>query len=306
MRSVAELTLGDEPDAVPRARHLVRSALTAERPDLAADAELVISELVTNAALYGEPPVVVRVLVNRAVRLEVVDNSRAGPIVVPRGTTTMTGRGLALVAAIASRWGVDPLDAGGKVVWAVLDPDESPASAPPSLESLLDAWSDHQDDDPTTYTVRLGSVPTQFLLDAKAHIDNVVRELMLMKEGAAVRGVTLAPELAALVETVTIDFAEARTEIKRQAAAAAARGEVDTDPELQLRSDTEASEETYLEALDLADSYARAADLLTLAPPPEHRAFRRWYVLTIIDHLDALRHGRPAPRPEPFRPDDPS
>ena len=299
MRSVAELTLGPEPDAVPRARRLVRSALTQGWPELAADAELVVSELVTNAALYGEPPVVVRVLVNRAVRLEVLDSSRVGPIVVPGGTATMTGRGLALVAAVASRWGVEPLDTGGKMVWAVLDPDESPAGAM-DVEALIDAWAG---EDPTTYTVRLGPVPTHFLLEVKAHIDNVVRELMLMREGAAVRGVVLAPELAALVETVTVDFAEARNEIKRQAAAAAAHGQADTDLELHLSSDAAEAGERYLDALDLADSYARAADLLTLAPPPEHRAFRRWYVRSIIEQLDALRQGRPAPPPTPFRPE---
>ena len=256
---------------------------------MAADAELVVSELVTNAALYGEPPVVVRVLVNRAVRLEVLDSSSAGPIVVPRGTATMTGRGLAMVSAVASRWGVEQLDMGGKMVWAVLDPDESPSGGP-DFESLIDLWAD---EDLTTYTVRLGAVPTRFLLDAKAQIDNVVRELMLMRDGAATRGVALAPELAALVETVTVDFAEVRNEIKRQAAAAAARGDVDTNLELQLSPDAAEAGERYLEALDLADSYARAADLLTLASPPEHRAFRRWYVRNIIDQLDAHREAAP-------------
>ena len=193
------------------------------------------------------------------------------------------------------------------MVWAVLDPDESPRGAP-DYESLIDAWSDMDDrsrgddGDPTTYTVQLGPVPTRFLLDAKVHIDNVVRELMLMREGAAVRGVALAPELAALVETVTVEFAEVRNEIKRQAAAAAARGERDTDLELQLRPGAAEAGERYLEALDVADSYARAADLLTLASPPEHRAFRRWYVRNIVKQLDALGRGRPVAEPTSFDP----
>ena len=302
MRSVAELTLGTEPDAVPRARRLVRSALMEERPELAFDTELVVSELVTNAALYGEPPVVVRVLVNRVVRVEVLDGSHTGPIVVPRGTTTMTGRGLAMVAAVASQWGVEHLDPVGKMVWAVLDPDENPSGGP-DFESLIEAWSTES---PTTFTVRLGSVPTQFVLEAKAHIDNVVRELVLMREGAVAAGVALAPELAVLIETVTGDFAEARNEIKRVAAAAAARGEAMTELDLQLSPDAAEAGERYLEALDIADIYARAADLLTLAAPPEHRAFRRWYVHTISEQMDALIEGLPAPEPAPFRPDGPT
>lgn len=299
MRSVAELTLGTEPDAVPRARRLVRSALMEERPELAFDAELVVSELVTNAALHGEPPVVVRVLVNRVIRVEVLDRSHAGPIVLPRGTATMTGRGLSMVAAVASRWGVEHLDPGGKMVWAVLDPDES-LSGGPDFESLIEAWSMES---PTTYTVRLGPVPTRFLVEAKAHVDNVVRELTLMKDGAAGRGVALAPELAALVEAVTVGFAEARNEMKRQASAAAARGDVMTELELSLGPDAAAAGEQYLAALDLADRYARDADLLTLAAPPEHQAFRRWYVRRIVEQMDALSHGRPAPAPVPFDPE---
>lgn len=303
MRTVAELTLGREPDAVPRARRMVRSALAEEMPAVAGDAELVVSELVTNAALHGEAPITVRVLVNRVARVEVHDHGRSAPILLKQGTDAMTGRGLSMVAAVASDWGVEPA-AEGKTVWAELDADRTPADDAPApvvdLDALIAAWAD---DDPATatYTVQLGPVSTELLLAAKAHIDNVVRELVLMREGEASSGVALPAELSALIQTVTVDFAEARTEIKRQAAAAAARGEVLTELELHLSPSAADAGERYLIALDRADRYARSAHLLTVAPPRIHRVFRQWYVRTIIEQLRALSQGHEPPRWVPFQ-----
>ncbi|HET6965308.1 MAG TPA: GAF domain-containing protein [Acidimicrobiales bacterium] len=304
MRTVAELTLGREPDAVPRARRLVRSALADAMPEVAPDAELVVSELVTNAVLHGEPPITIRVLLNEVVRLEVQDMGRSAPILLQQGPDAMTGRGLSMVAAVAGRWGVDALEADGKCVWAELDPESPPGSVstPPTvdLDALLEAWAD---DDPATatYAVKLGAVSTELLLAAKSHIDNVVRELVLMREGEASSGVMLAPELSALIQTVTVDFAEARTEIKRQAAAAAARGDVLTELELHLTPSAAEAGERYLEALDQADRYGRSAHLLTLAPPRIHRLFRQWYVRAIIEQLRAMAVGSPPPPAVPFQ-----
>src|SRR5579875_1581940 len=107
LRSVAERDLGREPDAVPQARRLTAVALAGGWEHLADDAELVVSELVTNATLHGEPPIRVTVLAGDRVRVEVADEGRSAPIVLRRNTEAMTGRGLAMVAALASAWGVD-------------------------------------------------------------------------------------------------------------------------------------------------------------------------------------------------------
>ena len=77
-------------------------------------------------------------------------------------------------------------------------------------------------------------------------------------------GAKLPSAMAKLVETVTGDFADARAEIKRQALAAAARGEQLTDLELHLPLSYAEAGEQYLAALDEADQYARAAQLLTM------------------------------------------
>ncbi len=180
-------------------------------------------------------------------------------------------------------------------------PGPPEASAPKvDIEALLAAWSD---DDPEagTYLVRLGAVSTDLLLAAKAHIDNVVRELTLVRDGETSSGVTLAPEMAALIETVTFDFADARAEIKRQATAAASRGDQITNLELHLTPAAADAGERYLVALDQADRYARSAHLLTLAPPRAHRIFRQWYVRSIVDQLRALARGEDPAPPTPFQ-----
>ena len=66
-----ELQLGVEPDAVPRARRFAAAVLNGLASGLVGDAELVVTELVTNALLYAGPPVTLRVLPRRdLVRLQ--------------------------------------------------------------------------------------------------------------------------------------------------------------------------------------------------------------------------------------------
>jgi serine phosphatase RsbU (regulator of sigma subunit)/anti-sigma regulatory factor (Ser/Thr protein kinase) len=300
MQAQAELVLGDEPEGAAHARRFVVVALDGFPPEVVEDARLVVTELVTNAQLYGEPPVVLRVEGDAArVRVAVSDTGRQMPVLPLTSTDAMTGRGLALVRALAAAWGVDPAPSGGKAVWADLDTagagagDGEGDAEDTDLDALLAAWPDEEPQPgDELHLVRLGAVPTALLLDAKRHIDNVVRELTL-ERAAAVAGQDLPAEFASLIETVTGDFAGPRAEIKRQALAAAARGDKQTD--LVLRLDVSAAEagERYVRALDEADRYARAARLLTLESPPLHRVFRTWYVQTLVALLRARSSGEP-------------
>ena len=81
------------------------------------DATLLVSELVTNAILHARAPVdlVVR-RVKGAVRIEVFDDGEGVPQPAFGEVDAATGRGLGLVQAVASRWGVDDVPAG-KTVW---------------------------------------------------------------------------------------------------------------------------------------------------------------------------------------------
>jgi anti-sigma regulatory factor (Ser/Thr protein kinase) len=85
--------------------------------DAIADAELLVSELVTNAVLHARSAA--RVMIERAgttVRVSVFDDSPARPRLRDYGPEAVTGRGLVIVDRIAARWGVDPSD-DGKCVW---------------------------------------------------------------------------------------------------------------------------------------------------------------------------------------------
>jgi GAF domain-containing protein len=69
-----------------------------------------------------------------------------------------------------------------------------------------------------------------------------------------------------------------------------------TNLELHLPLSMATPGERYLAALDEVDRWARSAHLLTLATPPVHRLFRRWYVQAVVDHLNAVARGsEPAP-----------
>lgn len=302
-----ELRLGAEREAVPQARRFLAAELSGSPPPLVEDAMLVGTELVTNALLHAGPPITLRVRYrDEAVVVEVADTSRQTPIRARESTDAMTGRGLALVAALSETWGVHAT-ASGKVVWAELaaqrrlhPESEVPAEPEIDAEELLAAWADEVAAEPT-FTIRLGDVPTDLLLDAKAHVDNLVREFSLVTAGAASgQAGQVPPHIAALVEAVVHRFQTARLAIKRQALEAAARGEPRTQLTLTLPLSAAAAGEEYLAALDDADGYARAARLLTLETPPAHRVFRRWYVGAIVEQLRRRAAGEVPEPPETF------
>ncbi|MEP7046476.1 MAG: MEDS domain-containing protein [Ilumatobacteraceae bacterium] len=90
------------------------------RAQLVDDATIIISELATNAILHARTDFTI-VLSNQAggVRLSVRDASVVAPQLRTPGPTAITGRGLLLVAAIARRWGTQPVG-DGKFIWAEL------------------------------------------------------------------------------------------------------------------------------------------------------------------------------------------
>ena len=291
-------------DVVARVRAFVAGELRRlDRIDLTDDAELVASELATNAVLHGDGIVGVAVdPVDDGVRVAVHDRTRVPPVLALAGTDAMTGRGLRLVSAVACRWGVEAVDAG-KVVWADLESGHE--AREPSTEELLDLWDDDLGSDergaPVRYPVSLGDVPTDLLLAAKTHVDNLVREFTLLTAGArSGQSSAIPPHLTGLIEGVVHRFAEARQSIKRQALSAASRGEAHVRLELTLGLDAADAGEQYVRALDEADAYCRAARLLTLETPPQHRVFRQWYVGELVTQLRAAAGGRAVPPPERF------
>lgn len=126
---------GDE--SVPAARMALRTTLDcwglADFEDFAQRAAVVVSELATNAVVHSarhqdpDNREMFRLTIERpgpgTVRVVVSDRSGRCPVrKLPTGDDE-TGRGLLLVGAMASDWGVTPRRGGGKEVWAVLAVD---------------------------------------------------------------------------------------------------------------------------------------------------------------------------------------
>lgn len=96
------VTLDGRPDDVPRARHLVRDVLRDElTDDLLADAELLTSELVTNAVIHAQPPLALGCTVRGGHLVIVVSDSGLGQALARDNH----GRGLSVVTALAHRCG---------------------------------------------------------------------------------------------------------------------------------------------------------------------------------------------------------
>jgi len=110
-------TLDAEPASVSKARALVRESLKKwALTELSDTTELLTSELVTNALRYADGQITVRMVLERTLVCEVLDDSAALPRLRHAGTSDESGRGLHVVSQLAQRWGTRMTNAG-KVVW---------------------------------------------------------------------------------------------------------------------------------------------------------------------------------------------
>jgi anti-sigma regulatory factor (Ser/Thr protein kinase) len=109
--------------AVPEARRALRELLDEwGPPERSQTAELLTSELVTNALVHTDHDAVLTATVGRKrLRVEVRDFVGRRPrLRVPVADDGTNGRGLVLVQSLADAWGVRALGVG-KVVWFELD-----------------------------------------------------------------------------------------------------------------------------------------------------------------------------------------
>jgi anti-sigma regulatory factor (Ser/Thr protein kinase) len=99
------------------ARSFIQAALAVVPSDTNEVAQLLVSELVTNAVLHAGTSIVVEVRVDgERVRVAVQDLSTTFPQPRVAADDATRGRGLQLVDALSSSWGWE-LTAGGKSVW---------------------------------------------------------------------------------------------------------------------------------------------------------------------------------------------
>jgi anti-sigma regulatory factor (Ser/Thr protein kinase) len=121
-----------DPQAVAGARRFVRACLvTHHRGESADDVELVVSELATNAVRHASTAFSVT-LASRleSLVLTVRDASDSQPSYVRDDPYGSGGRGLRIVDAHCSRWGISPAVDGGKEVWASFDGGAQTSTVP--------------------------------------------------------------------------------------------------------------------------------------------------------------------------------
>jgi anti-sigma regulatory factor (Ser/Thr protein kinase) len=120
------LELNKDLDAPAVARRFVAEQGSGLSPAVVADAELLVSELVTNAVVYGRAAITLRVNLDPpgigiAVHDRGDDSIEVAPD--PPDPNAPGGRGLLIVRTIATAWGVTPSDPPpGKTVWFRLEP----------------------------------------------------------------------------------------------------------------------------------------------------------------------------------------
>lgn len=116
------LVLSADLHAPARARAWAQARVASMTDHRTDDALLVVSELVTNAVRHAGSDVVLNILVRPdRVRVEVSDAGDDLPATSPGrpDSSRPDGRGLVIVTALASNWGVRSApDRPGKTVWA--------------------------------------------------------------------------------------------------------------------------------------------------------------------------------------------
>jgi DNA-binding NarL/FixJ family response regulator len=115
----ASTSLSNDPRSAGDARRFVAGTLQPwELGPLVDTVTLLTSELVTNAVVHAGTDVDVVVRLTGAIaRVEVTDRSELVPTPRHSGLEADSGRGLALVQALARRWGTSRQPGGGKTVW---------------------------------------------------------------------------------------------------------------------------------------------------------------------------------------------
>ena len=301
MTVAAILELDPEPRSVRRARVWISDELQRiGRPELCDAAELGISELVTNALLHSEPPIVVRLAGTEArPRVEVQDASVAAP--TPRdmtrdGRQTATvGRGLGIVATFSRSWGSEVLERG-KIVWfeplAESEDGEAPAGDMFDLSELLvDAPAAAE---PDLRPVRLRGLPIPLLSRYQVWFEDLHRELrmlVLTDEGNH-------PLARELVDVITTTLAERQHYSGiEQIEAAMAEGCATADVDLEVPVASGTTMDRLRGLLERADQLCRDEETLTLPPDEDVVRVRAWY------HGEFTRQLRGEP-PRPWPPAD--
>jgi anti-sigma regulatory factor (Ser/Thr protein kinase) len=294
----ARLALTRSPTSVAAARRFIEGRAAAwSLPEPAVDQlALIGSELVTNAVLHARTELTLALeLRHDRVRISVTDRSQAPPTLRHYRPDALTGRGLAVVAALSDRWGVSAA-ADGKVVWAEVAANGDHPAAPRGVPDLRHAPPAPAPPSPDSRPVRFVGVPVAGYLELQAHNDALFRELELISiELEGDNAAEVAAPLADLVDQLYRRFRGQRDNYRDVVAAAQARGQRTVELETTLPPAAAAGGRSYLVLLEQADELCRSGLLLTPEPPAHVRSLRRWFVEELAAQL--LDGASPTPPP---------
>lgn len=308
-----EAKLPAELESAVAARRLLASAVSSwGLGDVARqDGALAVSELVTNAVLHAHTAVSVRIKrLGAGMRIEVEDGDPHMPVVAAArpedllSNRSMTGRGLALIAATCDRWGAEPKGCG-KITWAevatgqrVVSPMPAPKYPPPPAPPIIPEAALALGVFRQTAVagagrrVHLVGVPVQLLLESTRQLSDLHREMQVM-----VLGRDAPPELEQVIQAgkpwIT-DIDLWTDSDRRMAERAAAAGAETIDFELVVPDDIVSRIEGIGSWLRRAASSITRRQLLTLPATDEVNAYRRWYGEEILRQLSG-RDPEPCP-----------
>ncbi len=271
-----------DPRSASQARRIVASALAQGGHESLVDvATLLVSEVVTNAILHAGTPIRLHCSwTSSCVRIEVHDRSAVLPSIRHYDPEATTGRGLALVAELATGWGIET-GRDGKNLWFELGAERGEAE---SRQITVPASP--------AVTVHLLDAPPALLLATIEYGDAILRELALLSVagqpddllpgGWQLPQIDLGPILAA-------------------AEAARDAGCDRADLELELPEDVRDTSLERLRLIDHADSIARQDRLLIQPALPEIGACRHWLYSQIHEQCTGAAPQRWR-LPEPLEP----
>jgi PAS domain S-box-containing protein len=268
------------------------SLLEARREDLLETAELLVSEIVTNALVHAGTPIDVAVMLrDGGLRIEVTDGSPHVPSARAYGPSAGTGRGLMLLEEMVDEWGVVP-DDPGKTVWFQIACRSADGDRP-------DAPADTPRAKPETVTVELQQVPLLLHEAWRQHAESLLREYLLssLDLDSPVDPIALHAEasdaLALLAENIPASgISEDPSEVLVAATEPLVTQELVELP-VPVRSVPHFAtlERTIVSALEMVES----GDFLTPPTQPELQGLRAW----LCDQVMSQSRGA---QPSPWSP----
>lgn len=315
------VTLAPEPGAAATAREWMSAVLDGWPARSVDAARLLVSELVTNAVLHARSEIGLRCHFEAThVRIEIADGRRDGPLLKRYARDSSTGRGLRLVSALATEWGVTRGPAG-KVVWFIVTPETGagaslevqaqhdavaafrfarpraaavpeppqPAAAVPTDDAVALASGAPEGGALETVTVEILGIPLDMYLEAEEHNDAVVRELTLVLQASTTeRGMEVPARLLEVAAEVRAMFASASTSMRAQVERAFHQRQETLDIIVQVPLQAWDALQRLASQLDELDRFCDSGHLLTVGSSPRLRRFRQWYTRQVGDQLRGL------------------